>query len=67
MDGNALPPQTETKCCIGQSIKFGVEVRNLSPTELNQLTLSLQFYQDYQNGMCNYRLETRVTTSGPDQ
>lgn len=67
VDEIELPPQTEIKCTTGQSVKFGVEICNLSPNQLQQLTLSLQFYQDYQNSVCNYRLETRLTTSGPDQ
>lgn len=26
--------------------------------------MTIQFYQDYQNGVCNYRLDTRLATAG---
>lgn len=67
IDDTSVPPQSEVTCTSGQFIKLGVSICNLSPTPLHQLTLIIQFYQDYQNGHLNYRLETRVTMSGPNQ
>lgn len=67
IDEISVPPQSEVTCSSGQCIKLGVSICNLSPSPLLQLTLTIQFYQDYQNGNHNYRLETRVTMSGPNQ
>lgn len=61
------PSQAEVTCTAGQSFTLGVKITNLSPTTLQQLQLTVQFYQDYQNGIQNYKLETRVILSGPDQ
>lgn len=49
----------------GQSMILGISISNVSGATLHYLTLSIQFYQDYLNGMHNYRLETRVVMSGP--
>lgn len=63
----ALPSQSEISCVTGQSIPISIEIINQSPTELSDLILSIQFYQDYQNGTTKYQLETRVALSGPNQ
>lgn len=63
----ALPSQSEISCVTGQSIPISIEITNQSPTELSDLILSIQFYQDYQNGTTKYQLETRVALSGPNQ
>ena len=62
-----MAPQSEVTCIVGKSIDLEISVRNLSATTLQNLVLSVQFYQDFQNGMHNYRLETRVTMSGANQ
>lgn len=62
-----MPAVSEISCATGQSIPLHIEIENQSPTELTVLTLSIQFYQDYQNGTSKYQLETRVTLSGPNQ
>lgn len=67
VDDNPIPPQSEVKCSAGTSVKFGIKICNLSPSSLENLTLTMQFYQDYQNGVLNYKLETRVILSGPDR
>lgn len=68
VDGAAVPPQAaEVTCAAGQRVLVGVRISNLSPQVLQQLELTIQFYQDYQNGVQNYKLETRVILSGPDQ
>lgn len=61
-----LAPQSEVTCIAGQSVSLGIRIQNVSSTALQQLTLSIQFYQDYLNGILNYRLETRVIMSGPN-
>lgn len=62
----AVAPQSEVTCVVGQSVPLAIEICNVSSSALEQLTLSIQFFQDYQNSMQNYRLETRVIMSGPN-
>jgi hypothetical protein len=66
IDNVCVMPQSEITCNVGQCISLEVRICNNSSVVLNQLILSIQFYQDYQNGIQNYRLETRVTMSGPN-
>lgn len=61
------PASSELTCSTGQSVSLRVEICNQSPNELNDLILSIQFYQDYQNGTTKFQLETRVATSGPNE
>lgn len=62
-----MAPQSEVTCVTGQFITLSVGICNLSASVLHQVQLSVQFYQDFQNGHHNYRLETRVTMTGPNQ
>lgn len=62
-----MPAISEISCITGQSIPMHIEIENQSPAELTDLTLSIQFYQDYQNGTAKYQLETRVALSGPNK
>lgn len=64
---SAFPTQAELTCATGQSVSVRVEICNQSPNELNDLILSIQFYQDYQNGTTKFQLETRVAASGPNE
>lgn len=67
VDSISIRQQTEITCAAGQSITIGIKISNLSPSSLHQLTVTMQFYQDYQNGIQNFKLETRVIISGPEQ
>lgn len=62
-----MPAISEVSCASGESIPFKIEISNQSPAELTDLLLSIQFYQDYQNGTTKYQLETRVALSGPNK
>ncbi|XP_058058745.1 protein brunelleschi isoform X2 [Anopheles bellator] len=66
VDEHLVAPQSEVTCVTGQFLSFSISICNLSASVLQQVQLSVQFYQDYQNGVQNYRLETRVTMSGPN-
>ncbi|XP_052865925.1 protein brunelleschi [Anopheles cruzii] len=66
VDEQLVAPQSEVTCVTGQFLSFSISICNLSASVLQQVQLSVQFYQDYQNGVQNYRLETRVTMSGPN-
>lgn len=59
-----MHPQENVNCEIGDCLEIGVSVANSLECVLKQLTLNIQFYQDYQNGTFNYRLETRLATTG---
>lgn len=67
IDNTLVAQQAEIICSAGQSVQFGVRISNLSPVALHQLTVTIAFYQDYQNGIHNFKLETRVIMSGPDR
>lgn len=62
-----LPALSELSCSTGQSIPLRVDITNQSPIVLSDLVLSIEFYQDYQNGTTKYQLETRVAISGPNR
>lgn len=62
-----IQPQSEVTCSAGEDVTVGVRISNLSPSPLQHLSLTIQFYQDYQNGILNSKLETRVILSGPDR
>ncbi|CRK86346.1 CLUMA_CG000135, isoform A [Clunio marinus] len=63
---NSILPQSEITVSCGSPITIEINISNNQATTLNNLILSVQFYQDYQNGTQNYRLETRTCLSGPN-
>jgi len=65
MNEKPVTQQSELVCFVGNQITLDINVRNNQAT-LENLKLSVQFYQDFQNGIQNYRLETRVIMSGPN-
>lgn len=67
INGKEMPATSEVSCTTGQSIPFIIQICNQSPSELTDLLLSIQFFQDYQNGTTKYQLETRVALSGPNK
>ncbi|CAD7080031.1 unnamed protein product [Hermetia illucens] len=66
-DNKLVQPQSEIVYTSGQCVALNVTVCNLSQAPLRQLALTVQFYQDYQNSVHNYHLDTRVAMSGPNQ
>lgn len=63
---NSIAPQSEITVTCGSRITIDINISNNQATTLHNLILSVQFYQDFQNGMQNYRLETRTCSSGPN-
>ncbi|CAH2234031.1 jg27470, partial [Pararge aegeria aegeria] len=59
-----IKPQEEYNCIAGECLSLGVAVRNHLDRPLHKLCLSVQFYQDYNNGVLNYKLDNRVATAG---
>ncbi len=50
----------------GEMINVDVWLRNHMRDELEDVRLSLDCFQDYQNGRCNYRLDSRLAVIGND-
>ncbi|KOB69481.1 NIK-and IKBKB-binding protein [Operophtera brumata] len=48
----------------GECLSLGVAVCNHLSRPLHKLCLSVQFYQDYNNGVLSYKLDNRVATAG---
>ncbi|XP_044738688.1 protein brunelleschi [Chrysoperla carnea] len=63
---NSQITKSQEEICfnIGESITLGIQISNNLERPLRQLTLDIQFYQDHQNGINNYRLDTRLATIG---
>ncbi|XP_050682191.1 protein brunelleschi [Leptidea sinapis] len=59
-----IKPQEELNCNAGECLSLGVAISNHLSRPLQQLCLSVQFYQDYNNGVLNYKLDNRVATAG---
>lgn len=59
-----IKPQEEYNCSAGECLSLGVIVANHLTQPLHKLCLSVQFYQDYNNGVLNYKLDNRVATAG---
>lgn len=48
----------------GEMITLNILIRNDLVDDLEVLLLSVGCYQDYQNGKCNYRLDSRLAVLG---
>lgn len=67
LNAQQLRPQEEYSCQAGQCVKIGVSIENHLQKPLTHLSLSVSFYQDHQNGVNDYRLETRVACTGANK
>ncbi|CAG5074038.1 Similar to brun: Protein brunelleschi (Drosophila melanogaster) [Cotesia congregata] len=54
----------EITCTIGECVSIGVGVCNALERPLSNLCLTIDFYQDYQNGTCNYKLDNLLAIAG---
>ncbi|CAG4956680.1 unnamed protein product [Parnassius apollo] len=59
-----IKPQEELNCTAGECLSLGVAVQNHLSRPLHKLCLSVQFYQDYNNGVLSYKLDNRIATAG---
>lgn len=50
---------------IGECIQIQIVARNSLPWPLKDISLSVQFFQDYQNNTYNFNLDTRLAMAGP--
>lgn len=67
VNGSPVKPQEALNCEAGDSLSLSIQVCNSLEKPLNKLIMTVQFYQDYQNGACNYMLETRLSVTGPSK
>lgn len=64
LNSQCIKPQEEYNCSAGECLSLGVAVWNHLTRPLHKLCLSVQFYQDYNNGVHSYKLDNRVATAG---
>lgn len=64
LNRQCIKPQEEYNCSAGECLSLGVAVWNHLTRPLHKLCLSVQFYQDYNNGVLSYKLDNRVATAG---
>ncbi|XP_066993209.1 protein brunelleschi [Anabrus simplex] len=64
LNSQPIKTQEDLSCKTGQCLQLGITVFNFLERPLWQVALSIQFYQDHQNGVNNYRLDTRLATAG---
>lgn len=64
INGDIIKPQEEINCEAGDCLELLVKVTNCLDKALQQIMLCVQFYQDYENGNLNYRMETRLAMTG---
>ncbi|KAK9876811.1 hypothetical protein WA026_015049 [Henosepilachna vigintioctopunctata] len=64
INGSLVKPQEEISCEAGDCLELLVKVTNCLDESLHQIMLCVQFYQDYENGNLNYRMEARLAMTG---
>ncbi|CAH1163945.1 unnamed protein product [Phaedon cochleariae] len=64
LNGDMVRTQEEVSCEAGDCLELKMSIVNSLEKTLRQLTLSVQFYQDYENGSLNYRMDTRLAVAG---
>ncbi|XP_026288363.2 protein brunelleschi isoform X1 [Frankliniella occidentalis] len=57
-------PLSELTCVAGQCLQLGVTVQNYLDWPLHNVALSLKFFQEYQSGIRNYRLDSQLAVAG---
>lgn len=64
---NSLVNVNNPAVIVGQCVQVCISGANSLPWQLNDVCLSLHFFQDYQNGICNFTMDTHLAMAGPDQ
>jgi len=64
INGDTCNVQEDLYCEAGDCMELQMSIANSLKTALKELTLSVAFYQDYNNGTLNYRMDTRLAISG---
>lgn len=63
----AVKAQDALTCNLGECVSIGVGICNAMENSLHDLMLTINFYQDHQNGVNNYRLDTRLSIAGANK
>lgn len=64
INGDTFKSHDDLSCDAGDCVELQMSVANSLPNCLKDVTLSVQFYQDYNNGTLNYRTDARLAVSG---
>lgn len=64
INGDAIHAQEDLSCEAGDCMELQMSIGNSLETSIKELALSVQFYQDYNNGTLNYRMDTRLAIAG---
>ncbi|CAM1328735.1 TRAPPC9 (predicted) [Pycnogonum litorale] len=67
LNDEAYKMQNENTFQLGELITIGVAIVNQSDKPLQSLLLTIQGYQDHQNGNCDYRLDHKRAVIGSDK
>ena len=57
-------PLSELTCVAGQCLQLGVTVHNFLDWPLHNVAMALKFFQEYQSGVRNYRLDSHLAVAG---
>ena len=66
VNGESVKPDESLGFNAGEMINIGIWLKNHMRDELDDILLSLDCFQDYQNGKFNYRLDSRFAVIGND-
>ncbi|XP_057664018.1 protein brunelleschi isoform X1 [Diorhabda carinulata] len=64
INGDVVKAQEEVTCNAGECLELKLAVVNSLEKTLHQVSMTIQFYQDYENGTLNHRMDTRLATAG---
>lgn len=64
VNNDVVKVQEEINCEAGDCLELNISVTNTLQNSLKNLTLSVQFYQDYENKTVNYKMDTRLAIAG---
>ena len=67
INNSIVKAQDVLSCVSGECVRIGVGICNALENPLHDLSLSINFYQDHQNGVYNYRLDTRLSVAGSNK
>ncbi|XP_066594178.1 protein brunelleschi [Prorops nasuta] len=67
VNNKIIKVQDELTCDLGECVDIGIGVTNALDYPLKDLELSICFYQDHQNGVHNYQLETKLSIIGANK
>ena len=64
LNGEHVDGNSDNQGVVAETINMSITITNTSTASLPPLHLRITTFQDHQNGHHNYRLETKMTTTG---